>query len=61
MNDTEARKKLVNNILKLNILCLAISAAVGILTDLFYGLMTFGTCIILIPVAKQLIRRKQNK
>jgi hypothetical protein len=61
MNDTEARRKLTKGILKTNLLSLTISTAVGMLSGLFYGLITFGTCIILLPAAKQLIRRKHDK
>ena len=61
MNDTEARRKLTKGILKTNLLGLAISTAVGMLTGLFYGLITFGTCIILIPAVKQMIRKKHDQ
>jgi hypothetical protein len=61
MNDTEARRKLTKGILKTNLLSLTLSAAVGMLSGLFYGLITFGTCIVLLPAAKQLIRRKHDK
>jgi TctA family transporter len=61
MNDTEARRKLAKGILKVNLLSLTISTAVGTLSGLFYGLITFGTCIILLPATKQLIRRKHDQ
>ena len=61
MNDTEARRKLTKGILKANLMSLTISTAVGILSGLFYGLITFGTCIILLPAAKQMIRKKHDQ
>jgi hypothetical protein len=61
MKDTEARRKLIKGILKTNLLSLAFSAAVGMLSGLFYGLITFGTCIILLPAIKQLIRKNHDQ